>query len=277
MSAVFVAGAGTDVGKTFVAGQLIRALIARGVAVDALKPVVSGFDPADWADSDPGQLLAALGRPLTDETLAAISPWRYAAPLSPDMAARLEGRAVDCAAVIGFCRDRIAAQSRTLTLVEGAGGVMSPVDEATTGLDLMAGIGAPVVLVGGSYLGAISHTLTAIEVLCARGLVLKAVVVSESAAAGTPFAETVAAIARLARFSPVIAAPRRMGDLAWREALADAVLATFGCHARAIRARAATLRTPTPAPAEIRDPIRTPRIAWSCAWLTAPGNARAAM
>jgi dethiobiotin synthetase len=220
---LFVAGAGTDVGKTFVAAHLIRALVARGVAVDALKPVVSGFDPTDWADSDPGRLLAALGRPLDAANLEAISPWRYAAPLSPDMAARLEGRAVDCAAAIALCRARIAALPGTLVVVEGAGGVMSPVDEGTTGLDLMAGIGAPAVLVGGSYLGAISHTLTAIEALRGRGLALKAVVVSESPAAGTPFAETVAAVARLARVSQVIAAPRGLTDLAWRETLADAV------------------------------------------------------
>ncbi len=186
--------------------------------------MVSGFDPFDWAMSDPGQLLTALGRRLDAAALEAISPWRYAAPLSPDMAAKLEGRAVDCDAVIAFCRARIAARPDALVLVEGAGGVASPVDEDTTGLDLMAGVGAPVALICGSYLGAISHALTAIAALRARGLVLKAVVVSESQGAGTPFAETVAAIARLSGVSPVIAAPRGAGDLAWREALADTVL-----------------------------------------------------
>ena len=165
MAALFVAGAGTDVGKTFIAAQLIRAVLARGCAVEALKPVVSGFDPTGWVMSDPGQLLAALGLPLDQDRLQAISPWRYAAPLSPEMAARLEGRSLDCAEVIRFCRAHIAASLARLVVVEGAGGVMSPVDEQTTGLDLMVGIGAPVVLVGGSYLGAISHTLTAIEVL----------------------------------------------------------------------------------------------------------------
>jgi dethiobiotin synthetase len=223
MSALFVAGAGTDIGKTFVAGQLIRALIARGAAVEALKPVVSGFDPGDWSASDPGQLLTALGRPLNAETLQAISPWRYAAPLSPDMAARREGRTVSCAAVVEFCRARIASRPAALVIVEGAGGVMSPVDETTTGLDLMAGIGAPVILVGGSYLGAVSHTLTAIVAMRARSLTLKAVVISESPAVVTPFAETVATIARLSDAGPVIAAPRDPGDLAWREALARAV------------------------------------------------------
>jgi dethiobiotin synthetase len=224
MAALFIAGAGTDVGKTYVAAELIRALIARGADVDALKPVVSGFDSSDWRESDPGHLLAALGRPLNDETLSAMSPWRFAAPLSPEMAAKLEGRSLDCADIIAFARARIDALAPRLVLVEGAGGVMSPVDEHTTGLDLMAGVGAPVVLVGGSYLGAISHTLTAIEVLRARGLVLTAVVISESAAAGTPFAETVAAIGRLSGFAPVIPAPRG-GAGAWREALAEAVLA----------------------------------------------------
>jgi len=224
MPALFVAGAGTDVGKTYVGAELIRTLVARGVAVEALKPVVSGFDPADWRLSDPGQLIAALGRPLDDETLHAMSPWRFAAALSPEMAARLEGRSLDSAQIIAFARQRIAAFAPRLVLVEGAGGIMSPVDEHTTGVDLMTGVGAPVLLVGGSYLGAISHTLTAIEVLRARNLTIKAVVVSESEGAGTPFAETVAAIERLSGFTPVIAAPRGgAGD--WRDRLADAVLA----------------------------------------------------
>jgi dethiobiotin synthetase len=225
MSAVFVTGAGTDVGKTFVSGHLIRALIARGEKTDALKPVVSGFDPANWAMSDPGQLLTALGREHNEDNLAEISPWRYGAALSSDMAAMLEGRAVDCRAVINYCRNWIVTHQDALTVIEGVGGVMSPVDAGTTGLDLMAALAAPVVLVGGSYLGAISHALTAVVALRSRGVILKAVVVSESAAAGTPFDGTVASIARLAEFAPVIAAPRGTADLSWRDKLAEAVLA----------------------------------------------------
>lgn len=225
MGGLFVAGAGTDVGKTFVAAALICELMKRGLAVDALKPVVSGFDAADWSQSDPGRLLAALGRPLTERNLDKISPWRFTAPLSPEMAARLEGRSIDFAAVLGFCRERIAASSESLVVVEGAGGVASPVGEETTGLDLMAGLGAPVVMIAGSYLGAISHAITAIESVRARGLSIRALVVSESDDAGTPFQATVAAIARLSKLGPVIAAPRDAGEVAWRAALADAVLA----------------------------------------------------
>jgi dethiobiotin synthetase len=222
MAALVVAGVGTDVGKTYVAAELIRELTYQGVDVNVLKPVVSGFDPDDWRDSDPGVLLEALGQAPTQDALEAISPWRFAAPVSPDLAARMEGRSLDGLAVIEFCRTRIASAS--LTIVEGAGGVASPVDETMTNLDVMAALGAPVVLVAGSYLGAISHALTAIWAIQARGLIVKAVVVSESAISA-PFAETIAAIARLGRVGPLIAAPRGGATLVWRRTLAQAVLA----------------------------------------------------
>ena len=93
MSAYFVSATGTDIGKTFVARGLIRALRARGRNVAALKPVVSGFEPSEAAGSDSGLLLAALGRPVTLDAISEISPWRFAAPLAPDMAAAREGRA----------------------------------------------------------------------------------------------------------------------------------------------------------------------------------------
>ena len=63
MSAYFVTATGTDIGKTFVTAGLIRYLRAAGRPVDALKPVVSGFDPSVVETSDPAVLLRALGRP----------------------------------------------------------------------------------------------------------------------------------------------------------------------------------------------------------------------
>ena len=64
MSAVFITATGTDIGKTFVTAGLIRHLRALGRDVDALKPVMTGFDPAHPEASDAGVLLAALGRPI---------------------------------------------------------------------------------------------------------------------------------------------------------------------------------------------------------------------
>ena len=118
---------GTEVGKTFVSCGLLRAARRAGWRVAALKPVLTGYDPAGAAESDAGLLLAAMGRPVTDDTVGATAPWRYAAPLSPDMAAAAEGRdAPGLAAVAAVCRARVSAGR--LTLIEGIGGIMVPLD-----------------------------------------------------------------------------------------------------------------------------------------------------
>ncbi len=207
MSAHFITATGTDIGKTFVTRGLIRALRARGRQVAALKPIVSGFEPAEAAGSDSGLLLAALGRAATLEAIAEISPWRFAAPLSPDMAAAREKRALDYPALIDFCRAAIAA-SRDALLIEGAGGIMSPVDGAHTMLDWMSALELPLILVTGTYLGTISHTLTALDVLARRGLVISALVINETAGSPVRLDETRATIAGFAPHVDIVALPR---------------------------------------------------------------------
>ena len=219
MTALFVAGAGTDVGKTYAACALLRAARLGGRAVVALKPVISGVpawdDPA-FAGSDTARLLAAAGLPLSAQTVAACSPWRYAAPLSPDMAAAREGRAVRLDELVAFCRAaRAAAPADALLLVEGVGGLMSPVTADATGLDWLQRLDCPAVLVAGGYLGAISHALTACAALAGRGVPLAGVVVSESLHPPVPAAETAAAIAR---FTPAPVAVLSRGG-AWPAAL----------------------------------------------------------
>ena len=204
MTAVFVTGTGTDVGKTFLSAALIRHWRAAGHAVAAYKPVVSGFDPATEQASDPGVLLGALGRPITD--IETISPWRFAAPLSPDMAAAREGRTLDFDAIVEFSHR--AATSAERVLIEGVGGIMVPLDDRHTVLDWMSTLRLPVLLVAGSYLGTISHTLTALRVLAQRNLTVVAVAVSESAVPGAPLDETVATIARFADLIEVVGVPR---------------------------------------------------------------------
>ena len=123
MASIFITASGTDVGKTFVAAGLIRYLRGQGEEIDAVKPIVSGFDPARAGESDSGVLLRALGLPLTDEEIEDISPWRFAAPLSPDMAARHEGKDIDFDQLVSFCETAIKEADGSL-LVEGVGGVM---------------------------------------------------------------------------------------------------------------------------------------------------------
>jgi dethiobiotin synthetase len=210
MRTVFVAGAGTDIGKTYVSCAVIRGLSARGVSVDALKPAVSGIDPTRMEESDSGRLLEALGRPLTPETLDAISPLRFLAPLAPPAAARREGQTLTLERLIEPCRERAARPDVDVLLVEGAGGVMSPIAEGATNLDLIAALGAAVLLVGGSYLGGISHSLTALETLKARGCEILGLAVSESLDA-PDLAETVEELRRFAGATPVAAVPRGVG------------------------------------------------------------------
>jgi dethiobiotin synthetase len=211
VTAIFVTGTGTEVGKTFVAAALVRHLRSAGENVDAIKPVVSGFDPAAPAASDPGILLAALGKPATLEEIDRVAPWRFAAAMSPDLAAARERRSIGFETLVDFCRKRDMESPGTL-IIEGVGGVMVPLDETHTVLDWMTALRFPVLLVAGSYLGTFSHTLTALHVLARRNLDIRAVIVSESANGGASLEETVATISRFADAIDVIGVPRLRDD-----------------------------------------------------------------
>jgi len=206
---IFVAGAHTEIGKTQAACALLRAARARGLRVDALKPVVSGFDPGDWSRSDPGRLLVAMDLPLTPQALERVSPWRFLAPLAPPLAARSEGRPLPFAPISDFCRERVAASKADLVIVEGVGGLMSPIADSATSLDLLEALDCACVLVSGGYLGAISHALTALEVMRARALTPAVVIVSEDPDPRAPgFEGTLELTIAHAGEVPVLAAPR---------------------------------------------------------------------
>jgi dethiobiotin synthetase len=206
VTAIFITATGTDVGKTFVAASLIGQLRQTGRVVEVIKPVVSGFDPTQAATSDPAVLIKALGVPVTQHAIEQISPWRFRAALSPDLAARREGRKIDVDEVIAFCQSAIEQRQDTL-LIEGVGGVMVPLDDQRTILDVMMALHLPLILVAGSYLGTISHTLTALDSLYRRDMNVMAVIVSETPGSTVSLNETVAAISRFA--DPVIGLPRR--------------------------------------------------------------------
>jgi dethiobiotin synthetase len=219
MPALFVTGTGTDVGKTYVTCALIRALKAKGATVDAFKPVVSGFDPKDAAGSDPARLAAALGSP---GDVFRIAPRRYLAPLSPNIAARLEGDTLVLDDMVIDAVARAAELRDGLLLVEGAGGVMSPLTDAETNLDMIAALGAPVLLVAGSYLGTISHVLTALVALRTAKARVAAVVLSESLDA-PDLTQTAQTLTPFLGGAPLFLAPR--ADSWDAGALADHLLA----------------------------------------------------
>ncbi len=207
MSAIFVTATGTDIGKTFVTAGLIRALRTQGCSASALKPVVSGFDMGTAETSDPGLLLQAMGQTVTPEAIARLSPWRFRAPLSPDMAAVREDRMIDFAELMAFCRDEITSAEGTL-FMEGVGGVMVPLDSRHTVLDWIAALDIPAILVAGTYLGTISHTLTALNALASRSIIVRAIVLNESESAPVSAAETAETIANFVPVIPTITIPR---------------------------------------------------------------------
>lgn len=221
MPALFVTGTGTDIGKTYVSCALIRALKARGAVVDAFKPVVSGFDPKDAAASDPARLAAALGAP---GDVFRIAPRRYRVPLSPNIAARLEGQTLALDDMVIDAVARAAEIREGLLLVEGAGGVMSPLTDRETNLDMAAALGAPVLLVAGSYLGTMSHVLTALVALRVAKVRVAAVVMSESLDA-PDLVQTAQALTPFLKDAPLFLAPR---SETWNaSALADHILASL--------------------------------------------------
>lgn len=208
MRPFFITSSGTGVGKTHLTTTLCWQLAQAGKKVTALKPVISGFRPEDDS-SDSALILKSLGLSPAPEMMEAISPWRYSAPLAPNMAAEREARpapALD--ALVAFCREHASLENDFL-LVEGVGGVMVPLSHEHTVMDWMVALGWPVILVVGSYLGTISHTLTAIEVLRQRGVSLHALVVSESPQSDVPMDDTVKTFERFVAMEiPIIKLPR---------------------------------------------------------------------
>ncbi len=213
---------GTEVGKTFVTSGLLRAARRAGRPVAALKPVLTGYAAKGAAESDAGRLLAAQEIAVDAAAIAAISPWRYAAPLSPDMAAAAEGRdPPSLAAVAAFCRAGLAPER--LTLIEGIGGLMVPLDRRHTILDLAAELALPILLVSPTALGAISHALTAVAASAGRGLAPTLLLLVESPDATVPAEATRDTLAAFCPGVPIAVLPRDPPEAAF-----DALLSSLG-------------------------------------------------
>lgn len=198
---MFITATGTDIGKTFVTSGLIR----HG-GLRAVKPVVSGFDPADFAASDSALLLRAMGREVDLDAIAEISPWRFRAPLSPDIAASREGARLDFDRVVAFCRSQLPC------LIEGVGGVMVPLDERHTVLDWMSALGLPVILVAGTYLGTLSHILSAHDCIARRGLDVAALVLNRSSPPSQPAGELIPTLRNFLPDCKIVAIERDQRD-----------------------------------------------------------------
>ena len=194
---IFITGTDTAVGKTVLTALLARFLRARGIHVAALKPVCSG------GRGDARILRSALGGALA---LDEINPWHFRVPVAPALAAKLGRTSVSLAQVLKHIR--AAQKNCDVVLVEGAGGLLSPLGEKFDSRDLIMALRATPIIVAANKLGAVNHVLLTLGAL-PKGLRAKAMVVLTSPA--RPDAATASNSRLLARFLP----PGRILPLPW--------------------------------------------------------------
>lgn len=177
---VFVTGTGTGVGKTLVGRALIAALRDRGVRVAPFKPVETGCRRSGTGAMVPEDAVALcraaglrIGR---DVPMDRICPYRFPDPVAPHLAADRAGTRIDVPRIIAAFRE---LQERfRFVVAESAGGVLVPVHGRILNVDLMRSLGLPVLIVAPDQLGAINHTLLALEALRRRKLKVQGVVLT---------------------------------------------------------------------------------------------------
>lgn len=180
MRGIFITGTDTGVGKTLVSAGLLRALRQAGSDAVPMKPVQTGCVRRHgiWVAPDLEYSLKAAGLNPTREELARMAPYCFRQPCSPHLAARLAGRKISLLRVRSSLRWLQSAHD--FVVVEGAGGVLVPLDDKRTMVDMMKTLGLPIVLVARPGLGTINHTLLSIRALRQAGLAVMAVVLNQT-------------------------------------------------------------------------------------------------
>lgn len=170
-SGLFITGTDTGVGKTAVAMAMTAEQRAAGGRVGVYKPVASGVVLDGTSDIE--RLWEAAGRPLS---LATVCPQAFAAAIAPVEAAAAEGKQID----EQLLREGIRPwrEASDFVIVEGAGGLFSPLGERSLNIDVARDLGLPLVIVDAARLGMIGRTLATVRAARAEGLEPAAVVIS---------------------------------------------------------------------------------------------------
>ena len=221
---LFVTGTDTGVGKTWVAAGVLAALRRRGIDAVPMKPVQTGCTgrgPALLAPDLEASLVAA-GLVPTPDDRALMVPYAFRPACSPHLAAARAGVRIDLGRIVRAARALAAAHE--FVCVEGAGGVLVPLDGKLTMVDLMQRLGLPVLLVARAGLGTINHTLLSLRVLRESGVSVAGVVFNQTEPGpwGRIETDNVKTVVRLGRV-PVVACLRyqagRRGAAANHQAL----------------------------------------------------------
>ncbi len=173
MRGVFVTGTGTEVGKTVVAAVIARTAASSGLRVHVFKPAISGLDELGQGEADHELMRRAAGSSQTDDQIA---PYSYGPPVSPHLAAELEGGGIDPRRLRAAAA--AAGAGAELLVVEGVGGLLVPLTPRYLVRDFARELGLPVVIAATPGLGTINHTLLTVEAARGAGLEVAAVVLT---------------------------------------------------------------------------------------------------
>ncbi len=170
----FITGTGTDIGKTVVSAWAVLQLEKHLGRAHYWKPVQTGVAPDgsdDGSDGDRATVQRLTGLPKARFFPCAV---QFKAPLSPHEAARREGQSIDLNAITF----PVSQSSPVPLIVEGAGGVLVPLNDKHMMIDLIAKLALPVIIVADSRLGTINHTLLTLEALRTRQIPIFGVVMN---------------------------------------------------------------------------------------------------
>jgi dethiobiotin synthetase len=164
-NAIWITGTDTECGKTVATVALALALESLGADVGVMKPVASGLIKQDSTPISPDvRFYRAFLK--DNDPLEDINPVGYNAPLAPSVAARLEHKTLDMAAIQhSFMRMK---KRHDWLLVEGIGGVLVPLSDEIMAVDLASAMKLPAILVARAGLGTINHTLLSVEAMTKR-------------------------------------------------------------------------------------------------------------
>ena len=165
---VMVTGTDTEVGKTVVAAGLARFLRGQGLDVGVMKPVASGAVESVAGGRESSDVVALVKAACCSDPVEWVNPYCLTAPVAPSLAAELEGVSVDLER-IDDCYERLCGR-HDLTVVEGAGGALTPVSGKLSVADLAQRLRIPALIVSRAGLGTINHTVMTIECLRSRGV-----------------------------------------------------------------------------------------------------------
>ncbi len=175
LKGVFVTGTDTGVGKTVIAGAIAMILKERGIAIDVFKPAATGCTrtPGGLISED-GAFLAACAD--SRRRLSCITPLRFCRALAPNVAASLEGAAVDLDLI--FEEYTRMAETADTVVVEGVGGIMCPLSAEFKVIHFAAMTGLPLVIVAPPGLGMINHTLLTIHAARSAGIDIAGIIIN---------------------------------------------------------------------------------------------------